>query len=282
LRREISILLITGFLIGLGGCTTKDLGEELSNIVTLGQYEVWVAGPQREKEARERQERLTEQHEQQVSGIYEGAKQRGYVTVEELKTIMDYRIYYLRPAAAQVLQKLVNEDLLPFNAMFYLALEKEKYDEAEIIRRQWIASLEEIENIYDKEFGEGKDLRVEYQLEKLTSVIGLTDPMLVTLRKELVTALKAKQWDDAQKIQNLVVSRTNELRPPQPQQAVGSSSHTTVVVQQPSVQHLKVENVPRYGAEDVGRAMSLISGQGGNLTDQETGTLKMFDIIMGR
>lgn len=285
MKKEIPMLLVIGFLAGLGGCTAREimnLPEELVNVATLGQYEVWVAGPIRDKKAREAHERRIEEHQQQVSGIYEVAKQRGYVTVEELDTVMDYRRPSLRPASAQVLLKLSDEDLLPFKAMFYLALEKENYDEAEIIRRQWIASLGKIKEICDNTFGEGTALKTSYQFEKLTSVVGLTDPMLVTLRKELVTALKAKKWDDSQKIQNLIVSRANELKPPQPQVVASGGGQTTVVVQQPSEQYLKVENVPRYGAEDVGRAVSLLQGRGGSLTGEEEGTLKLFDIIMKR
>jgi hypothetical protein len=31
--------------------------------------------------------------------------------------------------------------------------------------------------------------------------VGLTDPILITLRKELVNAVSNKKWDEAQKIQ---------------------------------------------------------------------------------
>jgi len=229
------------------------------------------------------------------------------------------------PVAFETVYTAADKDYLSFKGMFYLALQKGDYDEAENIKIIWVDYLNRIadflkgyhyyynaktgktimsvrELVYSSDntnymtgrqyviaISKEKDRdvlpivkKVDAQVQKLTSVVGLADPMLVSLRKELAVAIKNKKWDDAQKIQNIITARTNELRPPQPQTTVGSSSQTTIVIQQPSEQHIKVERVPRYGAEDVGRAMSLLQGRGGSLTSQEAGTLKLLDIIMGR
>ena len=125
--------------------------------------------------------------------------------------------------------------------------------------------------------------------------------MLVGLRKDLAEALSNKEWDDANKIQDLInkrvaetkplppaiTARVDELRPPQPQvlpqvpQTPGS--HTTIIVpQESSPKPLQVERIPRYGATDVARAMSLLSGQGGRFTDKEAGALSLLDMLMKR
>ncbi|UCF82357.1 MAG: hypothetical protein JSV50_14305 [Desulfobacteraceae bacterium] len=123
--------------------------------------------------------------------------------------------------------------------------------------------------------------KVEGQIQKLTSVVGLTDPMLITLRKELMTAIEHKKWDDAQKIQNLITARVNELRPPQPQvvykEVPSKGGDTTVVVQEPSEQTVKVKR--SHGAEDFLKAGSLLSGKG--YTSKELGAAKMIDMIFG-
>jgi hypothetical protein len=182
---------------------------------------------------------------------------------------------------ADYVQELIEKDLLPFKAMFYLSVESENYDKAEIIRRSWIGQLQEIKEVYVE-----RDIivphAVNYHIDKLTSVVGLTDSMLVKLRKELSIALKENNWDDAQKIQNIIALRVKELRPSVTQQIVVGQSGSRTIVQQPSTQHIKVERIPRYGAEDVGRAMSLLQGRGGRLTGKQTGALKFLDILMKR
>jgi len=40
--------------------------------------------------------------------------------------------------------------------------------------------------------------------------------------------------------------------------------------------------VPRYGVEDVARALTLIDGRGRQLSAQELGALKLFDILLKR
>lgn len=166
---------------------------------------------------------------------------------------------------------VIQKDLMPFKALFYLALEKENYEEAELIRREWVRYLKHSQKlaacadvlqefiktktdpgflavcmrVFDRQIiytfidatnvpggspyhDQGTvDLRylltpstpskIQYELDKIENIIGLTDPMLLTLRKELVNVIKAKDWDNAQKIQNLITARVNELRPSQSQ-----------------------------------------------------------------
>jgi len=57
---------------------------------------------------------------------------------------------------------------------------------------------------------------------------------------------------------------------------------TTVIVQPPAQQHITVEQVPRYGATDVGRVLSLLDGKGGRLDSKTEGALKLLDIFLKR
>jgi len=203
----------------------------------------------------------------------------GYINIEDLERT--FNLYLPYNDRQDFLSELIEKDSLPFKAMFYIALERADYDKAELTRRSWVYYLTKISNILPD--ASAVKQKADYQIEKLTSVVGLTDPILVKLRKELVIALEEKKWDDGQKIQNIISGRVKELRPePVVVHERTSSGKTVVVVKQPSEQHVKVEHVPRYGAEDVGRAISLIEGKGGRLTDKEAGALKMFDILMGR
>ena len=218
--------------------------------------------------------------------------------VETYKNHLIVRPFH-SPNFYNLLALSLERNYLPLKAAFYLAIEREDFEGADNIRVSWINALKEISAYFQNYFNysydgpcsledfclsrrkngewidwgrfkicpyEKKDSgtvnlveRTNYEITKLTSVVGLTDPMLVTLRKELMTAIKQRKWDDATKIQNLITTRLKELQPEQTQVVYkeGSSigGQTNVVIQQPSAQHIKVENVPRYGAEDVGRAM---------------------------
>jgi hypothetical protein len=276
-----------------------------------------------------------------LSTIHQAIFSRGYITVDELQEMLSslespivrvdivsiwpeaaFRAGYCGPVywpdisskANDIIDTVITKDLLPFEAMFYLTLEKENYDEAELIRMNWVNCLNDINEKCKNEvskimFGKvpsspilanknefthmlrpllncSKTMtqRIYYQIERLTSVVGLTDPVLVTLRKELINSLKDKKWDDVQKLQDLITTRTDELKPPHPQviHTDVSGGQTTVVVERPSEQHIKVEKIPRYGATDVGRAISLLQGKGEDLTDKEAGTLKLIDILLKR
>jgi hypothetical protein len=186
--------------------------------------------------------------------------------------------------ACELFASAIEKDYLPFKAMLYLALEKEKYEEAELIRRNWVNFLHNLSTFF-KSCGSTSAWiteKITIQVENL-KIVGLTDQMLVVLRKELVLALKEKKWDDAQKIQNLIATRANELKPPQPQVVQTASGQTTIIVpQESSTRHVQIEHIPRYGASDVGRAVSLITRGSSALTPKEAGTLGLLDILMKR
>jgi len=203
----------------------------------------------------------------------------GYINIEDLERTFNFYLPY--DEKQDFFSELLEKDYLPFKAMFYIALEREDYDKAELTKRSWVYYLNKISNILPD--SSASKQKADYQIEKLTSVVGLTDPILVKLRKELLIALEEKKWDDCQKIQNIISGRVKELRPePVVVHERTSSGASVVVVKQPSTQHVKVEHVPTYGAEDVGRAISLLEGKGGMLSDEEAGALKMLDILMGR
>lgn len=218
---------------------------------------------------------------------------RGYLTPVELEEVLTWHGSSASEniKAVDIWILAVKNDLLPFEPMFFIAIKDENFKKAELIRKTWIYYLTKmIERInlinsrgglQGKEFPKNVEIKIYHQLEKL-SIIGLTDSMLITLRKELSAAILVKDWDSAQKIQNIITARVNEIRHSQPQIISRQSDGTTVIVQQPSKQHVQVEHIPRYGATDVARAFSLLSGQGGSLTDKEAGALKLFDILMKR
>jgi hypothetical protein len=191
----------------------------------------------------------------------------------------------LYPEACNLFNLAVTNDYLPFRPMFYLAIEKENFDEAELIRRSWINTMKPMREFLLKSCKQSPESqaleKINIQIDKL-SIVGLADPTLVTLRKELMFAFKEKKWHDAQDIQNLITARVNELRPP-PQVVQIPGGQTPVIVSQESPpNHIQVEHVPRYGATDVGRAVSLLQGRGGKLTGKEAGTLMFLDILMKR
>jgi hypothetical protein len=192
------------------------------------------------------------------------------------------------------LKEVVGEDMLPFEAMFYLALEQENYKGAETIRREWLKRLLVLKEgsyrlMFSQKFQDALGgmlmSQIEQQIDQLTSVVGLTDPMLIKLRKKLVIAMDKDDWDSAQKIQSIITARTNELRPQQPQVIVQGApgyggSNITVQQNMPSVQRHEVQMVPRYGVTDVVRAMNAMEGR--TMTREEAGAAKMLDIILGR
>jgi len=240
-----------------------------------------------------------------IDPIIEAAKSRGYLTVDELQTGLstlrryqrgeDFNSFYQwHPFFAEA----VNNDLFPFKAMFYLSLEKGKYEEAELIRKNWIDCLDYLKISFDNliaiarrhsvenKFNINISQKLQLQIEKLNTP-GLTDSLIITLKEELYTAIKDKKWDDAQKIQNIITGRIKELQPSQQQLTDKRTleDRTTVVVQQPSQPsqpYIQVEQMPRYGAEDIGRAISIFEGRGGKLDPKAEGTLKLLDILLQR
>jgi hypothetical protein len=122
------------------------------------------------------------------------------------------------------------------------------------------------------------DIKIKNQLVKLEGVVGLTDPMLITLRKELMLAIKDKKWDDASKIQNLISAKVKELAPPPQPIIISGGSQTPVIVEQPS--KIQFEQLPRYGVSDYARVLSIIGGK--TMTSKDAATLKLFDMIIGR
>lgn len=215
----------------------------------------------------------------------------------------------------ETLSAAVNREYLPFSRMFYLSIEKENFDEAENIRIAWVHYLNRVANFFkeyaywENNMGRRIDIqelcfrktsdpeprisrpyknedshvlellgKIQRQIQNLTNTVGLTDPMLVTLRKELMVALKEKRWDDAQKIQNIITARVKELTPaPQPI-VIGGGTQTPVMVEQPS--KIQVEHLPRYGVSDYARVLSIMGGK--TMTSKDTATLKLFDMILGR
>ena len=263
----------------------------------------------------------------EAKAIYVQARNRGYVTEQELDYLNTLYLscyddnVHIRIVARSCMVSLYGQGFFPFRPMFYLALEEENYEEAERIRRKWVSSLrlvvkglEKVGGIYSKNAPGCEDMsrqerlgnpkcnvRPKYlnqareEISKL-DIVGLADPMLNSLRKDLKVALTNKDWDNATKIQNLINMRVNELKATAPSETTlaynrsfeggdsgGSGGNVNITVQgAPSKQRIEVQNVPRYGVSDVARAMDVLAGKNMNVTEREKGTLKLMDIFLGR
>ena len=221
-------------------------------------------------------------HKRKSIEIMERTQAKGYLNLEDLDWVLNDCKHFSLDLQS-FMSEVIQNDLLPFKGIFYLALENEDYDAAELTRRSWVYHLKCILKKFSNAHGFEQTQKLNYEIEKLTSIVGLADQILVKLRKEFVIALEQKNWDNAEKIQNIISGRVKELRPePLVVHEKTPAGKTVVVLKQPSEQHVKVEQIPRYGAEDVGRAISLLQGRGGMLTGKESGTLKVLDILMNR
>jgi hypothetical protein len=228
-----------------------------------------------------------------ASHFIQKSVKEGFVTPDQLNKI----IYEISDPNLKdkLVTEITNKNLIPFRGMFFMALEKESYEEAELIRQGWVNYLKRMNECVSNQEVKA---RIRYRLEKL-DVTGLTDPMLIGLRKELATALTNKNWDAANKIQDLITKRVAEVKPaspppsPQIQPVIvqvppaapsqsESRSQVTSNVNEPGALKHEVQAVPRYGFKDVGRAVSLLDGKGGNLTSKQLGVLTLFDILTGR
>ena len=93
--------------------------------------------------------------------------------------------------------------------------------------------------------------------------------------------MSEKNWDDAQKIQNIITSRVKELRDlEQPKIVVKDSTgggKTVINNYVTATQKNVVKHVPNYGAKDVARALSVMSGK--SLDHKTAGAAMLFDIL---
>jgi hypothetical protein len=207
--------------------------------------------------------------------IYNGMIKENFLAPEELNEVYDSPASnVLLPVKLKILVDAMEYDYLPFHPMFYLALEKEDYDDAELIRRNWVIWLSRISEFLGPYRNEDARInkiveRARLQIEKL-EIVGFTDPLLIRLRKELTVALDKKKWDDAQKIQALIVSRTEELRSKQPREPrpslaeKGKDRRPAPSVQTSSEQSgkgSKGEETQRLSADDMGKVMERIGGK---------------------
>jgi hypothetical protein len=230
-----------------------------------------------EKRVQKEERRISpdERLRKRLDEVYDLMIKDNYLSPEELNEVYDASVSDLiLPAKLKILVDATDYDYLPFHPMFYLALEKEDYDDAELIRRNWVSWLYQISEFLGQYRHEeariGKVIeRAKFQIEKL-EIVGFTDPLLIRLRKELTYALDARKWDDAQKIQSLIVSRTDELRSKQPREPRPSlAERGSERKQPPSVQAsaeqpdkgAKGEEAQRSGADDMGKVLERIGGK---------------------
>ncbi|MEM4244797.1 MAG: hypothetical protein QXR60_01150 [Candidatus Nanoarchaeia archaeon] len=241
-----------------------------------------------------------------IFSIRNNMNKRGYMTLEEFKTAVQaikdvefvdrdgMRVLARKTpeseTAFSVLAYALKKDLVPYKAMFYLSLENKDYEGAEAIRRDWVRNLKFLHYWFSTSpitinHDYGLIEKVGSEIQKLEAT-GLTDPLLITLREELVAAVKEKKWDDAQKIQNIILGRTKELQQETRCDAKNSLEDKVRIVgqtnQKPTEYNLKIENIPRYGAEDIGRALLLLEGKTDKLSPKAEGTLKLIDILLKR
>jgi hypothetical protein len=166
-----------------------------------------------EEERRKIREAERKSYPTRINSMKISMLQKEYLTLEEFQEIIfilkKYEWEY--PPENRTIRGYFNEatreaynlfavslekDFLPFKALFYLSIEKQNYDEAETIRNSWITCLDFLSWFFkkfaDSNFSECQNPtkylnKIQYEYEKL-NIVGLTDPILVTSRNELMSA----------------------------------------------------------------------------------------------
>ena len=152
-----------------------------------------------EKRAQKEEKRSTpdERLGKRFEEIYHLMVKESFLSPEELQEVHDTPTSgVLLPTQLKILMDATDYDYLPFHPMFYLALEKEDYDDAELIRRSWVSWLYRISEFLGQYRREDARIdkiveRSRFQIEKL-EIVGFTDPLLIRLRKELTSALDSE------------------------------------------------------------------------------------------
>ena len=198
--------------------------------------------------------------------------------------------------ASSLFTALINNELLPFKPLLYLELEKEDYTKAEIVRTNWEIFLRSIQGFFinvhssraytswSNNYNESESIAaLEKTRVQLHNISIPFDPILIKLRREFIQSVNEKRWDDANKIQNIITQKVNEITPSKVVEKVvdkQTPGGNIVVVQQPSEQHIKVEQIPRYGVSDYARVLSIMGGK--QINPKDAATLKLFDMLIGR
>ncbi|UCF56234.1 MAG: hypothetical protein JSW15_09080, partial [Deltaproteobacteria bacterium] len=102
------------------------------------------------------------------------------------------------------------KDQLNFIYGFSKALENKNYKEAEIVRVRWISFLKDWQDYFKPNSRE--QLAIRYDINRLSKIIGLTDPDLMDLRNEYRIAKWNKDWNTALKIQQLINMKLEEIQ----------------------------------------------------------------------
>jgi len=162
-----------------------------------------------------------------------------------------------------------------FRGEFELALDDSNYIRAEDIRLDWLDYLESkpYELLSRKE---------QKYLKNLRGIVGLADPILVPLRTKLLSAIKADHYDDALKIQRLILNREDQILASTARGEEKPTADTSRYNVSRGNEPIRIEhqNVPRYGATDVGEQFGILLQR--RLSDKERAGLKLIDIFLGR
>ncbi len=169
----------------------------------------------------------------------------------------------------------------PYRKAFEAQLDRGDYGKAEEIRMEWIDFI--------KSFAENSRTRsMRVELAKLEGVVGITDPFLVPLREKLLQKLREEDYETALKIQQLIINRENQLRPPPPPQTIvirdseGKDRIVNISPQEAKVpDQIVVEQKKRYGVTDVMGALNTL-GVTAPLTKKDMAGFKLIDILLGR
>jgi hypothetical protein len=136
---------------------------------------------------------------------------------------------------------------------------------------------------------EKQRLSIRYDIDKLSKVVGLTDPDLMDLRSEYKIAKEKKDWDTATKIQQLINLKIAEIKAGSPEKEPSETRSPQIVqiVERPSGQANTIEipkeivlkHTTKKGLLDIGSAVSIMSGR--PLANDLKGGLMLMDALLG-
>ncbi len=102
-------------------------------------------------------------------------------------------------------------NLWPYRKRFVMEVDSGNFSEAEITRRTWLAAVRTLSASCGKRLGHRDQIAAEATIEKLDSIVGLDDPMLIELRTALLGAIKRDDANAVAKYAEAVAQREKTI-----------------------------------------------------------------------
>jgi hypothetical protein len=196
--------------------------------------------------------------------------------------------HLLREVRCAELEAAGGVQVWPYRDLMAGALENGQFDEAEALRRVWVANIDIYSRACALEALERS--RADALSRRLDSVVGLTDPILVNLRRNLLAAIDSSNTPEVARLQGVIATRVLELRPPPPPPApvvvappTPTAVTTNVNTNATASSTINVQAPPRPppSAEAIGDAVSGMLGHHGVRDNRARSGLRLLDLITG-